>query len=119
MRKIEKKIVHYVYEHRPKHKYDSKTLSTRDKVEYWQDDVTYWLHGSCVFMYNRNTEETFFCCRGYNTQTTRSRLNALLKHGIIRQKKGTLFFCCGNVETEINATSKYRVTDGHIEEVKQ
>ena len=56
-----------------------KTLSCRDRVEVDGNTKKYYLWNSLLF-WNDSENIYHFSARGYNSQTTKSRLNALLRN---------------------------------------
>ena len=55
----------------------AKKLSCRDCVEVDGNTKNYYLWGSLLF-WNDSENNYYFSARGYNSQTTKSRLNAIL-----------------------------------------
>ena len=56
-----------------------KNLSCRDRVEVDGNTKKYYLWNSLLF-WNDAEDIYYFSARGYNSQTTKSRLNALLRN---------------------------------------
>lgn len=95
----------------------SAKLSMRDSVDTNGNRVCFWLWSSCI----AKLENGFLkiCFHGYNTQTTKSRINALISafaSGYIRQKNYTLYYVNNGKETEIDTSKTYLIKNGTITE---
>ena len=70
-------------------------------------DKAVFLHGNCIF---KTVENRFsFCLCGWNTSTTRERLNGILSrfNSRIKQKNWNLFYVHDGKEFPINASDVY------------
>lgn len=113
MRKIEYQIIDAV-----KGKKTVK-LSDRDYVEYSQlnDLSRVYLHGHKIAVYNHEKNTLAFSFAGYNTNTTKSRINAFLHYfayGNCNRVQGGLYY---NYCTPIDCNSWYTVTDGSVKAI--
>ena len=68
-----------------------------------------YLHGNFIYSYNTAGEESF-TLHGWNTPTTRRRLNALLLHGTVCQKNYKPYIVIGNDMHEIDDFKYYKHT---------
>ena len=104
-----------------------KNLSCRDRVEVDGGTKKYYLWGSLLFW---NDAENIYCfsARGYNSLTTKSRLNALLWSffkAVIYQKNWEWFLLWRNKKYIVDSDSVFMLKDNklyrlgsHEEEVK-
>lgn len=72
-------------------------------------EASVFLHGNFIYSYNTDGEEVF-TLHGWNTQTTRRRLNALLLHGTVCQKNYKPYIVIGNDMHEISEYKYYKHT---------
>ena len=115
MRTIEKNIINHLSAGAGSH-----SLSMRDLVEVSESGnikrVYLWNHNIFSIEYGR----VIFSLCGWNTTTTKSRLNALLGHYCnagITQKNYELFYCHNGVKTPIDSNKRYAIDDaGNIKE---
>ncbi len=86
MRKIEKKIIKVMWEcldgKRPAGEY---TLAEKDSIEFTNNEVKYFLWNSNIFKVTKYIDHLKFefSDNGYDTQTTHSRLKALVAEFIV------------------------------------
>ena len=108
MRKIEQRIV---VELSGKKESGSCVLSVRDKVLRLETGSCYFLHNENIFNLTKDGR-VYFSLRGWNTATTRSRLNALLSvyHPAavkIRCKNNTPFIVVNGVSSLMDTQEVY------------
>ena len=104
-----------------------KNLSCRDRVEVDGDTKKYYLWNSLLF-WNDAENIYYFSARGYNSHTTKSRLNAVLwsfLKAVIYQKDWKWFLLWRNKKYSVDSDSVFMLKDNklyrlgsHEEEVK-
>ena len=104
-----------------------KNLSCRDRVEVDEDTKKYYLWDSLLF-WNDSDNVYYFSARGYSSQTTKSRLNAVLWgffKAVIYQKDWEWFLLWRNKKYLVDSDSVFMLKDNklyrlgaHEEEVK-
>ena len=74
-------------------------------------DGAMYLHGNKIAFYKDNVLHISFC--GWQTTTTKERINGVLQNGFIFQKKGKLYFgrIGGKKTIEIDAYKTYNVRE--------
>ena len=122
MRKIEEKIIATLCSGE-----GAKKLSCRDCVEVDGNTKNYYLWDSLLF-WNDSENNYYFSARGYSSQTTKSRLNAILDAffaASIAQKDYKWILSWNDKNYSINATDIYCIKNhklyrlgSHEEEVK-
>lgn len=118
MRAIERKIVGAL------HGGLNVSLSVRDRVETSENTTKYRLWGSCVFAYHRDVNEIFFSFCGYQTNTTKSRINALLLgfgvNVFVYQKNYSFFLMIDHEKYKIGASDKIHISldNNHVDIVR-
>ena len=103
-----------------------KNLSCRDRVEVDGGTKKYYLWNSLLFW--NDAENIYFSARGYNSYTTKSRLNAILWSffkAVIYQKNWEWFLLWRNKKYPVDSDSVFMLKDNklyrlgaHEEEVK-
>ena len=80
MRKIEKNIIHVLEELKDADymTWDNFSLSVRDSIYKDRETIQYKLWNNIIFEYKRKENAYYFSFCGYSTNTTKSRLNAIL-----------------------------------------
>ena len=119
MRTIERKIIDFINENWNTQERKEKTFSCRDYAEITENRVNVFLWGNLIFSITKKTKNVFFSFCGYETTTTKSRINALLSafsDGSIRQKNFSLFYTCKNYSAKIDSAKFYLVENGEIKE---
>lgn len=115
MRVIEKKIIEAMQTK------ESIKLSCRDEViSFSNGKRNYYLWNSHIFTVTKENA-VMFSFAGYNTNTTKSRINALLSHyttAKIMQKNYELFFCFEGEKTPIDTRKHYCFYSGKLSEIK-
>ena len=121
MRKIEEKIIDALNGDN-----GVKNLSCRDCVEVDGDTKKYYLWNNLIFW--NDSDNIYFSARGYNSYTTKSRLNAVLwsfSKAVIYQKNWEWFLLWRNKKYTVDSDSVYMLKDNklyrlgaHEEEVK-
>lgn len=124
MRKIEEKIIATLCGGSGK---GVKNLSRRDRVVVFGNTKNYYLWNSLLF-WNYSENIYYFSARGYSSQTTKSRLNAILGSffgASITQKDYKWILNWNDQNYSINATNIYCIKNNklylcgsHEEEVK-
>ena len=124
MRKIEEKIIATLSGGSGK---GVKNLSRRDRVVVFGNTKNYYLWNSLLF-WNYSKNIYYFSARGYSSQTTKSRLNAILGSffgASITQKDYKWVLSWNNKNYSINKTNIYCIKNNklylcgsHEEEVK-
>ena len=124
MRKIEEKIIETL---RGCNGEGVKNLSCRDRVEVDGNTKKYYLWNSLLF-WNDAENVYYFSARGYNSQTTKSRLNQILWsfcNVVIYQKNWEWFLLWRNKKYSVDSASVFMLKDNklyrlgaHEEEVK-
>ena len=104
-----------------------KNMSCRDCVEVNGGTKKYYLWNSLLF-WNDAENNYYFSARGYNSQTTKSRLNAVLWsfcNAVIYQKNWEWFLLWRNKKYSVDSDSIFMLKDNklyklgaHEEEVK-
>lgn len=104
-----------------------KNLSCRDRVEVDGKTKKYYLWNSLLF-WNDAENIYYFSARGYSSQTTKSRLNALLRNFLdasITQKNWCWFLDWNGKKYSVDSDSVFMLKDNklyrlgaHEEEVK-
>ena len=122
MRKIEEKIIATLCSGE-----GVKNLSCRDHVVVYGKTKNYYLWDSLLF-WNDSENNYYFSARGYSSQTTKSRLNAILDAffgASITQKDYKWILNWNDQNYSINATNIYCIKNNklyrlgsHEEEVK-
>ncbi len=111
MRKIEEKILD---------KINGNTgiwqLSQRDRVQVDEVSKKYYLWNNLVYFVKDNKEHFSFC--SYTSQTTKSRLNALVKEGRFYQKDFNIYFVSNNKTYLIDPEKTYAVDNNSLYLVK-
>ena len=89
------------------------SLSVRDRVETSENTTKLRLWDSNIFSYHRDVNEVCFCFCGYQTNTTKSRINALLTGfgvlGSVYQKNYSLFLSVGSDVYEIGSRDRVHI----------
>ena len=124
MRKIEEKIIDALNGSNGE---GVKNLSCRDRVEVDENTKKYYLWDSLLF-WNDAKNNYYFSARGYNSQTTKSRLNQILGsffNAGIYQKNWKWFLLWRNKKYPVDSDSIFMLKDNklyrlgsHEEEVK-
>lgn len=89
-------------------------LSIRDVVEVDGGKVKVLLWQNNIFERDTRENDFYFSFCGWSTQTTKSRINALLRAcnlGGIRQKNYKMLWSLGGSETVIDTDKKYKVVE--------
>ena len=118
MRAIEKKIISYLRDSANCGK--SKSLSLRDSVKLEKNKLCVFLWGQVIFTLEENNIIKF-SFQGWQTNTTKSRINALLSafcSAGIYQKNHKLFFVSSAGKFPISPDKFYTVRNGKPEEVE-
>lgn len=77
-----------------------------------------FLHGHKIYTRNHDNETEYFSLHGWNTQTTRARINACLKQGHIVQRKGkAIYINYGLPDYTLDNFALYQVTDNGLEKL--
>ena len=90
------------------------SLSMRDRVEINDDEKRVYLWNHLIYSINKKDNTVMFSLCGWNSTTTKSRLNALLGYHFgagITQKNYNLYFVVNGKKTEINSDSIYCLND--------
>ena len=82
-------------------------LSQRDSVQVNEVSKKYYLWGNCIYFVKNNKEYFSFC--SYTSQTTKSRLNALVKEGKFYQKDFNIYFVSNNKTYLIDPEKTYSI----------
>lgn len=82
-------------------------LSQRDRVQVDEVSKKYYLWGNCIYAVKNNKEYFSFC--SYTSQTTKSRLNALVKEGKFYQKSFDIYFVSNNKTYLIDPEKTYSI----------
>lgn len=110
MRTIEKNIITTIQNKRA----GVYNLSMRDRVEINDDEMRVYLWNHLIYSINRKDNTVIFSLCGWNSTTTKSRLNALLGYCFgagITQKNYNLFFVINGKKTAIDSNSIYCLND--------
>ena len=104
-----------------------KNLSCRDRVEVNGGTKNYYLWNNLIF-WNDAENNYYFSARGYNSQTTKSRLNQILGsffNAGIYQKNWNWFLTWNSKKYPVDSSSVYKFNNNklyrlgaHEEEVK-
>ena len=127
MRTIEKQIINYLrnsdflsdnYDYYAQ----KKDLSIRDSVALEKNTKRAYLHGNCIFTLDKENNVRF-SFQGWRTNTTKSRINALLSafsscSAGIYQKNYQLIFSCSAGEFPIDSDKIYTIRNGKPETVE-
>lgn len=125
MRTIEKQIINYLRNNDfldyPKLD-NSKNLSVRDSVDISSKEKCVYLWGHCIFTLDKENNIKF-SFRGWQTSTTKGRINALLLafsscSAGIYQKNYQLVFSSSAGEFPIDSDKIYTIKNGKPEEVE-
>lgn len=87
-------------------------LSCRDTVTKSKNIVAFELWGNRIFWCDCETKSFYFCFCGYSTNTTKSRLNALLHHfnyGGFYQKNWDIFWTNRNNNIKVDTSKTYKI----------
>ena len=100
----------------------SKGLSVRDSVKLGKDTKRVYLWGHCVFTLDKGSNIRF-SCQGWQTSTTKGRINALLLAfsscpARIYQKNYQLVFSSSEGVFPIDSDKIYTIKNGKPEEVE-
>lgn len=109
MREVEKRIIDTINSNRG----GWFTLTVRDKVFNSVCNKFYYLWDNNIYakLYDyKSIVERFSLC-GYDTNTTRSRLNSLLTKGKVKKIKGEIYYIYEGGKVKINADDTYYVCD--------
>lgn len=114
MRTIEQKIIKTFNECINDQDMTKKTfnLSCRDTVIKSKNLVAFELWGSRLFWYDCETKSFYFCFCGYSTNTTKSRLKAILQHfnfGGFYQKNWDIFWTNKNNNIKVATSKTYKI----------
>ena len=111
MRKIEEKILDKINGNITGNITGIWQLSQRDRVQVdvQVDEVSkkYFLWNNCIY-FVKNSKEYFSFC-SYTSQTTKSRLNALVKEGKFYQKDFNIYFVSNNKTYLIDPKKTYSI----------
>ena len=116
MKTIERKIFNWTNENKW-NDYFTKSFSCRDSVKIAHGVATMYLHGHAIFTINFKNNTVLFSFCGWQTNTTKSRINAFLSAfavGYVKQKNYNLIFVCNGTETAINAYNQFEVENNAI-----
>lgn len=89
-------------------------LSMRDRVEICDTEKRVYLWNHLIYSINKKDNTVMFSLCGWNSNTTKSRLNALLSYHFgagITQKNYNLFFVINGKKTAIDSDSIYCLND--------
>lgn len=126
MRNIEKRIVNYLknsdFLGDSASCGKSKDLSIRDSVTLEKTQKRVYLWGRCIFTLDKGSNIRF-SCQGWQTSTTKGRINALLSafsscSARIYQKNYQLVFSCSAGVFPIDSDKIYTIRNGKPEEVE-
>lgn len=114
MRTIEQKIIKTFNECMNDQDMTKKVfnLSCRDTVTISKNIVAFELWGSRLFWFDYETKNFYFSFCNYSTNTTKSRLNALLHHfnyGGFYQKNWDIFWTKNNKVIKIDTLKTYKI----------
>ena len=93
-----------------------KNLSCRDCVEVDGNTKKYYLWNSLLF-WNDSENIYYFSARGYNSKTTKSRLNAILGsffNAVIYQKNWGWFLDLDGKKFPIDSSSVFKLQDNKL-----
>ena len=110
MRTIERNIISTIQSKRA----GVYSLSNRDRVEINDDEICVYLWNHLIYSINRKDNTVIFSLCGWNSNTTKSRLNALLGYCFgagITQENYNLFFIINGKKTDISSDKLYLVND--------
>ena len=99
-----------------------KVLSSRDSITLQKTQKRIYLHGNCIFTVDKENNIKF-SFQGWQTFTTKSRINALLSAFLpcsasIRQKNYQLIFSSASGEFPVDSYKIYTVKNGKPEEAE-
>ena len=126
MRAIEKRIINYLrssdFLSDSAYCGKSKYLSTRDSVTLEKNTKRVYLHGNCIFTLDKENNVRF-SFQGRRTNTTKSRINALLSafpscSAVIYQKNYHLVFSSSAGKFPIGSGEIYTIKNGKPEKVE-
>ena len=103
MRKIEEKILYGINGNIT----GIWQLSQRDRLQVDEVSKKYYLWDNCIY-FVKNSKEYFSFC-SYTSQTTKSRLNALVKEGKFYQKDFNIYFVSNNKTYLIDPEKTYSI----------
>ena len=103
MRKIEEKILYGINGNIT----GIWQLPQRDRVQVDEVSKKYYLWDDCIYFVKNNKEYFSFC--SYPSQTTKSRLNALVKEGKFYQKDFNIYFVSNNKTYLIDPEKTYSI----------
>ena len=87
-------------------------FSCRDTVIKSKNIVAFELWGSRLFWFDSETKSFYFCFCEYSTNTTKSRLNALLhyfNYGGFYQKNWDIFWTNRNNNIKVDTSKTYKI----------
>lgn len=127
MRTIEKQIINYLrnsdfLDDNYDYYAQKKVLSSRDSITLQKTQKRIYLHGNCIFTVDKENNIKF-SFQGWQTFTTKSRINALLLafsscSAGIYQKNYQLVFSSSAGEFPIDSDKIYTIKNGKPEEVE-
>ena len=126
MRTIEKQISNYLrnsdFLSDSENYAKSKDLSIRDSVKLGKNTKRVYLHGYCIFTLDKENNVRF-SFQGWRTNTTKSRINALLSafsscSAVIYQKNYHLVFSPSAGKFPIGSDEIYTIRNGKPEKVE-
>ena len=130
MRAIEKNIIQVLEELKDANymAWDNFSLSVRDSIYKDREIIRYKLWGNIILEYNRKENAYYFSARGWNSLTTKNRLNQILGsffNASITQKKYKWFLNWNGKKYPVDSDSIFMLKDSklyrlgaHEEEVK-
>ena len=126
MKTIEKQIISYLrssdFLSDSENYAKSKDLSIRDSVKLEKNTKRVYLHGHCIFTLDKENNVRF-SFQGWRTDTTKSRINALLSafsscSAVIYQKNYHLVFSSSAGKFPIGSGEIYTIKNGKPEKVE-
>ena len=126
MRTIEKQIINYLrnsdFLSDSENYAKSKGLSIRDSVKLGKNTKRVYLHGHCIFTLDKENNVRF-SFQGWRTDTTKSRINALLSafsscSAVIYQKNYRLVFSSSAGKFPVGSDEIYTIKNGKPERVE-
>ena len=126
MRMIENQIVNYLrnsdFLSESEGYAKSKDLSIRDSVKLGKNTKRVYLHGNCIFTLDKENNVRF-SFQGWRTNTTKSRINALLLafsscSAVVYQKNYHMVFSSSEGVFPIDSDKVYTIKNGKPEEVE-
>ena len=115
MRAIEKNIIQVLEELKDANymAWNNFSLSVRDSIYKDRESIRYKLWNNTIFEYNRKENTYYFSARGYSSQTTKSRLNAIFNYfnlGGFYQKNYIVYWVNnGSTKIEVDINKKYKI----------